>query len=131
MYLAGILFVCGLLLVLVGVLLLNRKRQVAENLERFPAENSPDVAPSDTEKEVYISDNQIPVEKDKNKLIFENLIALAAADGQLTPNEQKILQEKAAELGLDYNNEYIICISQSAGTPIPLAISCTLTLNAA
>jgi hypothetical protein len=31
------------------------------------------------------------VEKDKNKLIFENLIALAAADGQLTPNEQKIL----------------------------------------
>ncbi|WP_448518582.1 hypothetical protein [Rhodoflexus sp.] len=40
----------------------------------------------------------------KPESIFENLIALAAADGQLTPNEQKMLEEKAAALGLDYKD---------------------------
>jgi len=34
--------------------------------------------------------------------IFESLITIATADGQLTKSEQKLLQEKAIELGLNY-----------------------------
>jgi hypothetical protein len=35
---------------------------------------------------------------------FENMIKMAIADGQLTPNEKIVLQTKAIELGLNYDN---------------------------
>ncbi|WP_250632342.1 TerB family tellurite resistance protein [Rhodoflexus caldus] len=49
--------------------------------------------------------------------IFENLIALATADGQLSPDEQKMLQKKAAELGLNYNDYAAQIQAALAGTP--------------
>jgi tellurite resistance protein len=41
---------------------------------------------------------------DSNIAIFENLMHVATADGQLTPNEKALLQEKAIELGLNYDH---------------------------
>lgn len=40
----------------------------------------------------------------KNITTFENLIHIATADGQLTLNEKALLQKKAVELGLNYDD---------------------------
>ncbi len=52
-------------------------------------------------KKVEAANEQGNVEQTKIA-VLDSLITIATADGQLTKNEQKILQDKASELGLDY-----------------------------
>jgi Tellurite resistance protein TerB len=52
-------------------------------------------------KEIQLSGTAPDQEKSKTA-ILDSLITVATADGQLTNNEQKLLKEKATELGLNY-----------------------------
>lgn len=59
---------------------------------------------SENTSDTKISENTNEKENiEQSKIaILDSLITIATADGQLTNNEQKLLQEKATELGLNY-----------------------------
>ncbi len=112
------LLLIGFISIIIGIVFIKNAKseniQISRNTDEINiSENTKDSNISENTDEPNISENAKDSNISENKketlaneqskiAILDSLITIATADGQLTNNEQKILQEKATELGLNY-----------------------------
>jgi uncharacterized tellurite resistance protein B-like protein len=87
-------------------LLKQKAKELGLNYDDFSSKINELLKSKQHNKETNIIDkNKEREDTEKFKVeILNSLITMATADGQLTNNEQKLLQEKATELGLNYDD---------------------------
>jgi len=97
------LIIIGLGITFIGVMKLTTSGKAQANAQApvtTMVQQQPEVI-NEPVKTAALSTNS---ESNSKTETFENLIAVATADGQLTNNEKKLLQNKATELGLNYSD---------------------------
>lgn len=87
------LLTIGLCLVITGIVFINNAK--SKNIETSENTFAKKTSENTNERE-YTEQSKIA--------ILDSLIAIAVEDGQLTNNEKKLLQKKATELGLNYDD---------------------------